>query len=406
MRGISPGFSKGPDTQLRTGSDIRSDVGSDTASVIARNTRRNPVVRMAVAVIALVVIAVGCAPLPQDLTREQQVGQLIAFVEARRGHGFITEPTVTFVPDAEFRAHVLDAIDSAAPELAVDEVAFKALGWMPPSGDLFESYRIAFGNAVVGFYDPESKVLEVRGSELTPYRREVVVHELTHALDDQIFDLTDTKGPGVLNEEQMSYLVAVEGDAAHVQRHYVKSMNPFDQLASVIEQLSFPIDPEILGVPVALLSISQTPYLRGPDFVSGLGGLAAVDEMFQRFPVTTEQAWDVTKYLDDERAEPVDSPPADGVIVASGTWGRFLTSLIITDGINLDGRIKSVTDGWAGDAFVTWTEGERSCIRIDTRQDDEDSSARLGVSLQKWAGRSGASLERLDATTTRLTRCA
>lgn len=367
---------------------------------------RARVVRTIAVVTALVVVAGACSPQPEQLTRDQQVAQLIAFVEARRGHRFVTEPTVTFVPDREFRAHVLEAIDSAAPELAVDEVAFKALGWMPPTGDLFRSYRIAFGNAVVGFYDPGSKVLEVRGHELTPYRREVVVHELTHALDDQIFDLADSKGPGLLDERQMSYLVAVEGDAAHVQRQYVRTMNPFDQLASVLEQLSFPIDPEILGVPVALLSIAQTPYLRGPEFVAGLGGLAAVDAMFDRFPVTTEQAWDVAKYLADERGEPLDPPPAEGDVVASGTWGQFLTSLVLTDGINLDGKLKSVTRGWAGDAFVTWTDGSRSCIRIDTRQDDEDSSARLASALGKWADRAGASLERLDPTTTRLTRCA
>lgn len=369
-----------------------------------------------VGLVVTILIAAGCAVPPQPPTRDQQVDELIRFVEAKRGHSFVTRPVVTFVPDAEFREHVLEAIESAEPELAVDEVAFKALGWIPPDGDLFESYRIAFGGAVVGFYDPESKVLEVRGSDLTPYRREVVVHELTHALDDQIFGLDQVKGPGVLHEAQFSYLIAVEGDAAHVQRRYVRSMNPFDQLASLAEQLSFPADADLLGVPLALLSISQTPYLRGPDFVSRLGGMEAVDAMFERFPTTTEQAWDVEKYLAGEPAEHVEVPPV-GVapgdvdpstvdIVASGSWGRFLTSLILTDGVNIDAKLKSATDGWSGDAFVTWTAGDLSCIRIDTRQDDGGSSERLASALDRWARRSGATLERLDPRTTRLTRCA
>lgn len=387
----------------------------------ARSRRRTTLSAVLLAVLVVTsVIAASCAAPPQPLTRDQQVDELISFVEAKRGHKFVTPPTVTFVPDAEFRMHVLDAVEAAAPELAIDEVAFKALGWMSPSADLFELYRVAFGGSVVGFYDPDSKVLEVRGSDLTPYRREVVVHELTHALDDQLFGLDEAKGPGVLDEAQLSYLIAVEGDAAHVQRKYVRTMNPFDQLASIAEQLSFPVDDEMLGVPVALLSISQTPYLRGPDFVSRLGGMDAVDAMFERFPSTTEQAWDVAKYLADEPAEHVDVPPvgtldADGTpvdddgentTVASGSWGQFLTSLILTDGVNIDARIKSVTNGWAGDAFVTWTSGDTSCIRIDTRQDDAGSSDRLGSALDKWASRTGATLDRLDETTTRLTRCA
>lgn len=363
--------------------------------------------RKYIGVVALTVTAllVGCAPSPEPPTREQVVAELIAFVEHARGHAFITPPEVRFVPEDEFRSHVLAGIAAAEPELAVDEVAFKALGWLAPDGDLFHAYRTAFGNAVVGFYDPATKVLEVRGDELTPYRREVVVHELTHALDDQLFDLDSARGPGILSEQQLAYLVAVEGDAAHVQRAYVASLSAIEQLQSLGEQLSFPVDPEMLQVPVALLSISQTPYLRGPEFVAALGGVPAVDALFGRFPTTAEQAWDVVKYLSVEPAEPVDLPPAEGPVVASGSWGRFFMSLILNRGINLDGSVDPLTDHWAGDAYVTWTSGAASCIRIDTRQDDDLAAARLRGALTTWAAESGAAVVQIDPVTTRLTRC-
>ncbi|MGB3409792.1 MAG: hypothetical protein WBA45_01240 [Microthrixaceae bacterium] len=358
------------------------------------------------ALVAALALLAGCVPPPNASTRDEQVDQLIAFVEAHRGHQFVTRPVVQFVPDAEFRQHVLQSLTAAEPELDVDEVAFKALAWMSPQDSLFDKYKIAFGNAVVGFYDPESKVLEVRGDELTPYRREVVVHELTHALDDQIFDLSSSKGPGVLSEEQLAYLVAVEGDAADIQRAFVASSSPLDQLGSLIEQLSFPLDPEILSVPVALLSISQTPYLRGPEFVEGLGGPSAVDQMFNRFPTTAEQAWDVQKYLADEPAEHIESPPAEGQVVATGTWGQFFMSLILSNGINLNGSVDPATNGWAGDSYVTWTSAGESCIRIDTRQDTAALADRLRAALDGWAARSGGQIQALDPLTTRLTRCA
>ncbi|MGB6058079.1 MAG: hypothetical protein WBF71_07420 [Microthrixaceae bacterium] len=372
----------------------------------SRRFRGRPLTSLVALILTALVVVAGCAPLPPAPTRDDQVEQLVAFVEAHRGHQFVTRPVVEFVPDAEFRQHVLDSLQAAEPELDVDEVAFKALGWMSPHDSLFDKYKIAFGNAVVGFYDPESKVLEVRGDELTPYRREVVVHELTHALDDQIFDLSPSKGPGVLSEEQLAYLVAVEGDAADIQRAFVASSSPLDQLGSLIEQLSFPLDPEILTVPVALLSISQTPYLRGPEFVEGLGGPSAVDQMFGRFPTTAEQAWDVRKYLADEPAEHVDSPPAAGDVVASGSWGQFFMSLILSNGINLNGSVDPVTDGWAGDSYVTWTTAGESCIRIDTRQDTPALADQLRAALDAWATTSGSQIQSLDSTTVRLTRCA
>ena len=129
--------------------------------------------RWFVPLVAAVVVAAGCVP--PEPTPQQQVDQLIAFVERVRGHEFVERPHVEFVPDAVFRQHVLDAVAAAEPGLDVDEVAFHALRWLAPGDDLFEKYQIAFGNGVVGFYDPATKVLEVRGSDLTPYRREVVV---------------------------------------------------------------------------------------------------------------------------------------------------------------------------------------------------------------------------------------
>lgn len=364
---------------------------------------------MAVAVLAVTVAtSAACAPDIGTLTPQQQVDQLIAFVELARGHSFVTRPNVEFVPDAIFQQHVLDSIEAAEAGLDVDEVAFKALGWMDPADDLFDKYKVAFGSSVVGFYDPVSKVLEVRGTELTPYRREVVVHELTHALDDQLFDLNETMGDGVLSEQQLAFLVAVEGDAVNTQRAYVANvMTPIEQVQSVAEQLSFPVPPELLTVPLALLSVSQTPYLQGPQFVAGLGGNAGIDAMFSRYPDTAEQAWNPAKYLADEAAVPVATPPADGTIVHSGTWGQFFMTLVLGEGVNLDATLNPVTDGWAGDAFVTWTAGSSSCIRIDTKSDTAAQSDALRGALTTWsANHAGSTVTAIDATTARLTSCA
>ena len=360
------------------------------------------------AVLLLVVVVVGasCAPAPAPLTRDEQVAQIVAFVENSRGHEFLVEPTVTFVPDAVFQQHVLDSIVSAEPGLATDEVAFKALEWMKPTDSLYQKYRIAFGGAVVGFYDPVSKVLEVRGSELTPYRKEVVAHELTHALDDQLFGLNESFGEGVLNESQLSFLVAVEGDAVQTQRSFVASLPPLEQLQSTLEQLSFPIDPELLTVPIALLSLSQAPYLQGPQFVGGLGGTAGIDSMFDRYPTTAEQAWDPAKYLSNEPAVAVATPPADGTVVNAGTWGRFLMTLVLAEGISLDATVSPLTNGWAGDAYVTWRDGASSCIRIDTQSDSVSEAASLSGGLLEWASRhDGATITSVNPTTTRLTSC-
>lgn len=363
-------------------------------------------VRTVVATMLVALPLAACAPDISTQTPQQQVDQLISFVEATRGHQFVTRPDVQFVPDATFQQHVVASLDAAQAGLAVDEVAFKALGWMPGSDDLFDKYKIAFANGVVGFYDPATKVLEVRGNTLTAYRREVVVHELTHALDDQLFDLNVSMGDGVLDEKQIAFLVAVEGDAVRTQQAWSASRPVTEQAESLAEQLAFPIDPQLVTVPLALLSLTQAPYLQGPRFVGGLGGNAGIDAMFGRYPSTEEQAWDPAKYLADEGAVPVPTPPAGATAVDSGTWGRFLMSLVLQNGVNLDGQADPVTDGWAGDAFVTWTSGSTSCIRIDTRSDTPARADSLRGALTTWAATNGAIVGALDPQTTRMTACA
>ena len=182
-------------------------------------------------------------------------------------------------------------------------------------------------------------------------------------------------------------------------------MTPLEQLQNVAEQLSFQIDPAILSVPLALLSLSQTPYLQGPQFVAGLGGNAGIDAMFDRYPATAEQAWNPAKYLANEGAVAVPTPPAGGSIVNSGSWGQFFMTLLLGEGVNLDATLNPVTDGWAGDSFVTWTSGTASCIRIDTRSDTAPQSDALRGALTTWASTHGAIVSAVDPTTARVTAC-
>jgi hypothetical protein len=369
---------------------------------------RPKLARLVVAVTIGASLLAACTP-PPPPTPQQQIDQIIAFVEAVRGHPFPQRPEVTFLDDASFRAAVLAAVAEAEPDVDVAEVAFRALGWIAPTADLFDLYQIAFGGGVVGFYNPETGELVVRGTELTPYRREVIAHELTHALDDQLFGLDEDFGDGLLGERTFAALVAIEGSAERVRQAYFGSMTGLEQVASILEQLTAGADPALLSVPLALLTFTQAPYLRGPAFLSELigavGSAGAVDDALTRYPATAEQAFDVAKYLSEEAAVPVPTPPADGPVVWSGSWGQFLLTLLLNNGLALD-QVDARTNGWAGDAAVTWTNGTQSCLRLDTRMDTATQADTLRAGLQAWAVGRNATVSPLDPETVRLSVCA
>ena len=362
---------------------------------------------MGIATLVLAVVASGCAP-SYSGTPQEQIDQIVRFVESSRGHAFVTTPTVTFESDSLFRQGILDQLAAAKPSVDAAEPTFKALGWISSGASLWAKYQIMFGGAVVGYYDPASKVLKVRGTGLTPYRREVIAHELTHALDDQLFGLDDDFGDGLLGQATFSALVAIEGDAARTQQRYVNAMSAIDRAQDTAEQLTIGTDPALLTVPIELLTFTQAPYTQGPKFVSSVaaaGGNAAVDGIFSRYPATAEQAFDTSKYLTNDPAVAVPAPPADGPIVASGGLGQFLLSEIIRQGAALD--VDPVTRGWAGDAYVSWGSGASSCLRLDTRMDTQAQADALRSSLSNWASSHPHAVVAPEApATVRLTSCA
>jgi hypothetical protein len=317
---------------------------------------------------------------------------------------------VEFLSDSAFRDEVLADLEAAEADVDADDVTFTALGWIAPGQDLFDLYRIAFGGGVVGFYDPATDVLKVRGTDLTPYRREVIAHELTHALDDQVHGLDDLSGTGLVDERYLAALVAIEGSASKVQQRYVDSLDAIERLQSLAEQLQAGSDPALLTLPITLLTLTSAPYLRGSVFtqelIDTLGNPAGPDLSLTRYPATTEQAFDTARFLADEPAAPVPVPPAEGTVVRSGPFGQFLLTLLLREGLALD-AVDPVTVGWAGDAYVSWTTGTSSCVRLDTRMEDTARADALEAALVGWTGRHpGATVTDLGGDTIRLTACA
>src|SRR5205823_11061795 len=93
--------------------------------------------------------------------------------------------------DAAFRQRVIadQTANADKDELEKATKVLEALGLVPHGTDVSKAMESLVGDAVVGFYDPKTKDLVVRGAELTPYVREVIVHELTHAVQDQHFGI-------------------------------------------------------------------------------------------------------------------------------------------------------------------------------------------------------------------------
>ena len=115
-----------------------------------------------------------------------------AFVEQHRGLKFKAPVKVTFLADTEFQQELAKANGSDATGYVTEAKVLHALGLLDGLPDLARAEQDLQDTSVIGFYDPKTKQLFVRGVDAKPSVRHVLVHELTHALQDQWFSIDRT----------------------------------------------------------------------------------------------------------------------------------------------------------------------------------------------------------------------
>ena len=190
---------------------------------------------------------------------------------------------------------------------------FTALGLVSPDADpdAVGQHRI---NTIRGMCCP---VAMWDNDDHPLLRSVVVVHELTHLADtDRLyFDALDEEQFAALDREQVNLLaVPTEGNASRVHGLYQRELE-----ANGARPERFAVDWGGPEVPEVMVRVWQFAYVEGQAFMQALadeGGAAAVDEAFDRPPISSEQVYDVEAYLNKE--VPLDVPSPE--VPAGPTW--------------------------------------------------------------------------------------
>jgi hypothetical protein len=333
----------------------------------------------------------GSLPPASDADVRAAVDEISAVVERERGLAFIDPVEVELAGEGDFQRRLLDDFDEGVEQLRKAEVLLKAFGLVEPEVDVVESMRTLLGAGVVGFYDPETDELVVRGTALTPYVRTTIAHELTHALDDQHFDLDRPEYDDADDEIGFGFTALIEGNARRIENAYLSSLSEEDQLDAASEELSLGRGIDLGEVPPVLVQLIGAPYSLGRDFVDVLldeGGQAALDAAFDAPPRTSEQVMDPSAYRDGEGRIDVPAPSAAGEPVDAGVAGELLIQTVLEDELD-EAQARRATEGWGGDWFVAWRDGERSCAALTAVGDDPADTTELRQAFEDWAGEHG-----------------
>jgi hypothetical protein len=243
---------------------------------------------------------------------------------------------------------------------------------------------------VLGFYDPETGELVVRGRDPTLYTQQTNVNEMVHALDDQWFELDRPEVDEADDESSFGLAAIAEGNARRIEDQWEADLSDADRTALLQEEMAFgmQVDPSIVAaIPLVLIDLIQAPYDLGEVLVAELlanGGQDRLDAAFAEPPTTSEQVMHPERYLAGEPVIQVDPPEAGGEVIDEGAFGELMIELLLTSELGArDAR--TVADGWGGDWYVAWTEGGETCLRADFVADTATDLTEMEQGFQAWA---------------------
>ena len=323
---------------------------------------------------------------------DPRVVALVQYVERERGFTFEHPVHIDFLTPSEYSERTRADEDSLKAEDVQDieqgEALLRAMGLITNEVDLLDSANELNDTATLAYYDSLEERVTVRGTELAPDVRATLVHELTHALQDQHFDLDRLDEDDEATDGQfMAFRALVEGDADRIEAGYIESLGEEDQEALAVGADEARSELEEEGSAPALAALFATPYILGDTFVHLLDTVehAKIDEAFLDPPTTEEHLLDPFTYLDGDQARAVATPGTDGFeVLEEGDFGAAALLVVLAERIDLRQALAAVT-GWGGDAYAVFERDGRMCARVRVSGDTPGDSDQLDAALRDWA---------------------
>ena len=326
---------------------------------------------------------------PSSDSVQEVVPRLQRYVERVRGLQFNAPVKVSVLEDAPFHARLEASSSADTDDVLGQEATLRALRLLPNDLNLAQA-RERDRQRAVGFYDPATKELYVKGASVTPHVRFVLVHELTHALQDQQFDLA--RLGAVSDDAALAARAVVEGDAERTARTYLSTLPQAEQDAIRGEA---PARRDDIYNQAYYTSVDNFPYVVGTawnDAVREAGAQVALDDAFRTFPRSTAEIMHPDRYLAGAGPAEVAPPAADGPIVDQGVVGEYQLVYLLTRAVD-DQDAFDIARAWGGSRFVTWRTGDRSCTRVSFTMLSAAADDLLAQALGAWAETTDARVE-------------
>jgi hypothetical protein len=206
-----------------------------------------------------------------------------------------------------------------AAQMHAAEVALRKYGLAPADFEYRPFIIKLLTEQVAGYYDPKVREFHLADWLELEGQKPVMAHELTHALQDQHFNLRRfEKWPRGDSDAELAARALIEGDATLAMMLYM-AKNPLVALAFSRSLTTGVATEQFNQAPRAMRESLIFPYMQGMEWATQLykrGGWTMVSNAFTRLPLSSEQILHPEKYFDYERPTKVTLPDVTNLLNA------------------------------------------------------------------------------------------
>jgi hypothetical protein len=205
-------------------------------------------------------------------------------------------------------------------EMHATEVSLRKFGLAPATFEYRPFIIKLLTEQVAGYYDPKLQMFHLADWLELEGQKPVMAHELTHALQDQHFNLRRfEKWPRGDSDAELAAHALIEGDATLAMTIYM-AKNPLVALAFSRSLTTGVATEQFNQAPRSLRESLIFPYLQGMEWATQLykrGGWAMVSRAFSELPSSSEQILHPEKYFNHERPVKVALPDLTNLLNAN-----------------------------------------------------------------------------------------
>jgi len=317
---------------------------------------------------------VSAAQAPPDLLSQadsvfQQMSELTGLpIKSSLKKQVISRPEVS--------KYIADTLHSemTPQEIHIQEATLQAFGLVPPDFNL-EKFLISFyTEQAAGFYDPIRKTMFIADWVEQDMQRMVLAHELTHALQDQSYDLEKfLKAARDDDDASAAREAVVEGHATAAMIQEMMEPMKLEVMPSLVPLMAPIIQqqleefPAFTTAPFFFRFQALFPYIEGIGFMQrGLqaGGWKRLNSLFDNPPHTTKEIFQPEVYFEKQPLPKISLPQPSALagvhglsFLAENIMGEMGYYALLGQLVSED-EAKSVTPNWLADRYLLYENSD------------------------------------------------